>query len=75
MTKVGWYAIDKSTPLESNKSQESMLCHPCVIAESQHKRRIYESTPRDCSIMMSCHCLRLSDFDGAQSSAAQTASS
>ena len=21
MTKVGWYAVDKSTPLESNKSR------------------------------------------------------
>jgi hypothetical protein len=25
MTKVGWYAIDKSTPLESNKSQLELL--------------------------------------------------
>ena len=38
MTKVGWYAVDKSTPLESNKSLSTIRVPRDLFAKVVGKR-------------------------------------
>jgi hypothetical protein len=44
ITKVGWYAIGKSTPLESNKSQHCILMEGTTSLSNGGWARAVDST-------------------------------
>jgi hypothetical protein len=50
MTKVGWYAVDTSTTLESNKSQAQYVANSLALLDTVRtfcfvRDRCYDKTP------------------------------